>query len=186
MTKQARSLTETSNRSPGALRMRQMRDVVNVGFAATCLKFAKPTLTPWSPAVFWIACVVTSPAPSRERSAGSSTICSACDASCDHRRKVSRAIRTGSKNKNNEVTETRYTREFADEVCRRMAEGASLREICRDHEIAESSVRQWVRDNRDNFAVRYQTARVLQVEAWSDLIIEIGNRDDLDPKERRV
>jgi len=67
-----------------------------------------------------------------------------------------------------------------------MAEGASLREICRDHEIAESSVRQWVRDNRDNFAVRYQTARVLQVEAWSDLMIEIGNRDDLDPKERRV
>jgi terminase small subunit-like protein len=84
------------------------------------------------------------------------------------------------------MTETRYTREFADEVCRRLAEGASLREVCRDHGVPESSVRQWVRDNRDNFSVRYQTARVLQVEAWGDLIIEIGNRDDLDPQEKRV
>jgi hypothetical protein len=84
------------------------------------------------------------------------------------------------------MTETRYTREFADEVCRRLAEGASLREVCRDHGMPESSVRQWVRDNRDNFSVRYQTARVLQVEAWGDLIIEIGNRDDLDPQEKRV
>ena len=84
------------------------------------------------------------------------------------------------------MTETRYTRDFADEVCRRLAEGASLREVCRDHGMPESSVRQWVRDNRDNFSVRYQTARVLQVEAWGDLIIEIGNRDDLDPQEKRV
>ena len=84
------------------------------------------------------------------------------------------------------MTETRYTREFADEVCRRLAEGASLREVCQDHGVPESSVRQWVRDNRDNFSVRYQTARVLQVEAWSDLIIEIGNRDDLDAPEKRV
>ena len=84
------------------------------------------------------------------------------------------------------MPETRYTREFADEVCRRLAEGASLREVCRDHGIPESSVRQWVRDNRDDFAMRYQTARVLQVEAWGDLIIEIGNRDDLDAQEKRV
>jgi hypothetical protein len=34
--------------------------------------------------------------------------------------------------------------------------------------------------------MRYQTARVLQVEAWGDLIIEIGNRDDLDAQEKRV
>ena len=77
------------------------------------------------------------------------------------------------------MTETRYRREFSDEVCRRLAEGASLREVCREHGVPESSVREWVRDNRDNFAARYQTARFLQVEAWSDLIIEIGNREDL-------
>ena len=84
------------------------------------------------------------------------------------------------------MTETQYRREFADEVCRRLAEGASLREVCREHGVPESSVREWVRDNRDNFAARYQTARFLQVEAWSDLIIEIGNREDLDSQEKRV
>jgi hypothetical protein len=84
------------------------------------------------------------------------------------------------------VTETRYTPEFAEKVCERMAEGASLREVCRDNGMPESSVRQWVRDDRDGFAARYQAARALQVESWSDQIIEIGNRQDLDPQDKRV
>ena len=84
------------------------------------------------------------------------------------------------------MTETRYTGEFADEVCRRMAEGASLREVCRDNDVPESTVRQWVRDDRDGFAARYQAARALQVESWSDQIIEIGNRKDLDPQDKRL
>jgi len=84
------------------------------------------------------------------------------------------------------MTETRYTREFADEVCRRLAEGASLREICRENNVPESSFREWVRNDRDGIAARYQTARVLQVEAWSDLILEISNREDLDAQEKRV
>jgi hypothetical protein len=29
-------------------------------------------------------------------------------------------------------------------------------------------------------------ARTLQVESWSDQIIEIGNREDLDPQDKRV
>jgi hypothetical protein len=84
------------------------------------------------------------------------------------------------------VTETRYTTEFAEEVCRRMAEGASLREVCRDNAVPESTVRQWVRDDRDGFAARYQGARVLQIESFGDQIIEIGNREDLDPQDKRV
>ena len=84
------------------------------------------------------------------------------------------------------MTETRYTRELADEVCRRLAEGASLREICREHNVPESSFREWIRNDRDGIAARYQTARVLQVEAWSDLILEISNREDLDAQEKRV
>ena len=84
------------------------------------------------------------------------------------------------------MTETRYTPEFAEEICRRMAEGASLREICRDKGMPESTVRQWVRDDRDGFAAQYQAARALQVEAWSDQILELANRDDLDPQDKRV
>jgi transposase-like protein len=84
------------------------------------------------------------------------------------------------------MTETRYRREFADEVCSRLAEGASLREVCREHGVPESSFREWVRSDRDGLASRYQTARALQVEAWSDLIIEISNREDLEAQEKRV
>ena len=84
------------------------------------------------------------------------------------------------------MSETRYNRDLADEICRRMSEGESLRQVCRDKGIPESTVRQWVRDNREGFALQYQAARALQVEAWSDLIIEIGNRDDLDAQEKRV
>jgi AcrR family transcriptional regulator len=67
-----------------------------------------------------------------------------------------------------------------------MAEGSSLREICRASGVAESSVRQWVRDDRDGFAARYQEARALQVESWSDQILELANRDDLEPNDKRV
>src|SRR4030081_1221752 len=84
------------------------------------------------------------------------------------------------------VTETRYTPELAEKDCGRMAEGASLREVCRDNGMPESSVRQWVRDDRDGFAARYQAARALQAVSWSDQIIEIGNREDLDPQDKRV
>ena len=52
------------------------------------------------------------------------------------------------------MPETRYTPEFAEKVCERMAEGASLREVCRDNGVPESSVRQWVRDDRDGFAAQ--------------------------------
>ena len=88
--------------------------------------------------------------------------------------------------KKSKVTETRYTPEFAEKVCERMADGASLREVCRDNAVPESTVRQWVRDDRDGFAARYQGARVLQIESFGDQIIEIGNREDLDPQDKRV
>jgi transposase-like protein len=53
------------------------------------------------------------------------------------------------------MPETRYTPEFAAEVCRRMSEGDSLRQVCRDNDIAEATVRQWARDDRQGFASQY-------------------------------
>jgi hypothetical protein len=84
------------------------------------------------------------------------------------------------------MTETRYSPGFAAEVCRRMSEGESLRQVCRDTGMPEATVRTWVRDNREDFATQYQAARMLQVESWSDQIIELANRDDLDPADKRV
>jgi hypothetical protein len=50
----------------------------------------------------------------------------------------------------------------------------------------ESSVRQWARDDRNGFAAQYQAARTMQVESWADEIIITGNRDDLEPHDKRV
>jgi hypothetical protein len=50
----------------------------------------------------------------------------------------------------------------------------------------ESTVRQWARDNRDGFGTAYQQARQMQVNAWAGESVDIANRDDLDPQDKRV
>jgi hypothetical protein len=90
--------------------------------------------------------------------------------------------------KKNEMSETRYTQELADEICRRISEGTPLRQVCRELDGAppESTVRQWVTDNRNGFAADYRRARLMQIECWADEIVLISNRNDLDPQDKRV
>ena len=81
--------------------------------------------------------------------------------------------------------QSRYTPELAAEICQRLAGGETLRAICRDpHMPAESSVREWVTDNRDGFAEPYRRARDLQLEHWADAIIDIGDDGSNDWMER--
>jgi hypothetical protein len=81
--------------------------------------------------------------------------------------------------------QSRYTPELAAEICRRLAAGETLRGICRDpHMPAESSVREWVLDNRDGFATPYRRARDLQLEHWADAIIDIADDGSNDWMER--
>ena len=85
------------------------------------------------------------------------------------------------------MTETRYTPELAADICQRVSDGAPLREVCRAPGMPpESTVRQWARDDRNGFAGQYQAARMMQVECWADEIIITGNRDDLEPHDKRV
>ena len=85
------------------------------------------------------------------------------------------------------MTDTRYTPELAAAICKRVSEGEPLRQVCRDQGMPpESSVRQWSRDDRNGFAAQYQAARMMQVESWADEIIMTGNRDDLEPHDKRV
>ena len=80
-----------------------------------------------------------------------------------------------------------YTPILADAICKRIAEGESLRSVCRDPGMpSEGTVRAWARDNREGFGTRYRMARELQLEFWSDQIVEIADSADLDPRDRQV
>ena len=85
------------------------------------------------------------------------------------------------------MTDCLYTRELADEICRRISEGESLRSICRDPGMpSEGAVRGWSREDRDGFAIRFRIARDLQLDCWSDLIVDLADRQDLDPRDRAI
>ena len=67
-----------------------------------------------------------------------------------------------------------YTPEIAAEICERLAKGETLRSICRDdHMPDESSVRQWVLDDRHGFAPQYTLARDKGLDAIAEEIFDI-------------
>ena len=77
---------------------------------------------------------------------------------------------------------TVYTPKIADEICDRLAAGESLNEICRDaHMPPESTVREWVDDDRGNdgngpgFAASYARARQRGYERLADELIAISD-----------
>lgn len=84
-----------------------------------------------------------------------------------------------------------YTEEIAEQICERMSEGETLREVCRDPNMpAQSTVFRWLAKN-DAFREQYTRAREALIEHWADEIIEISEdgsndwmlrqRDDDDP-----
>jgi hypothetical protein len=67
-----------------------------------------------------------------------------------------------------------YTPEIAHEILRRIAEGESLRAICREDGFPPAStVRGWVLDDVNGFSEHYVRARQLQAEYWAEEILEI-------------
>lgn len=70
---------------------------------------------------------------------------------------------------------TVYTRELADEICERIANGETLRQVCRLKDIPASTVRRWVLNDLDGFSARYTHARELCIESWADEVVEIGD-----------
>lgn len=74
-----------------------------------------------------------------------------------------------------------YVEEVARQVCVRLADGESLRAICRDENMpTESTVRTWALDDREGFAAHYTRARAIGYERLADDLLEIsddGKRD---------
>jgi hypothetical protein len=68
-----------------------------------------------------------------------------------------------------------YSPEIADLICDRIAEGASLRQICQDATMpAKSTIFVWLEEHED-FARLYSLARQLQIEDLVDEILEIAD-----------
>jgi hypothetical protein len=71
---------------------------------------------------------------------------------------------------------SKYSEEIATEICKRLAYGETLSQICRsDHLPARTTVLDWVVENRSGFSDRYARARDLCIEAWADEIVEISD-----------
>lgn len=78
-----------------------------------------------------------------------------------------------------------FTREVADEILRRLAEGETLRAICRTEGMPpESTVRLWAIDDRDGFAAQYARAREVGYHSMADELLEVADDGRNDWMER--
>lgn len=69
----------------------------------------------------------------------------------------------------------KFNETVADLICGRMAEGETLRQVCRDPAMpARSTVYRWLSRN-PSFADHYARAREALVESWADEIIDIAD-----------
>lgn len=67
-----------------------------------------------------------------------------------------------------------YTREVADKICVRLANGETLAAICRDEGMpGDSTVINWALDDRDGFAERYAHARRIQHARYPDILDDL-------------
>ena len=79
-----------------------------------------------------------------------------------------------------------YTPEVAAEICRRLAEGQTLREICRDETMpSDSTVRAWALDDREGFSAQYAKGRETGYQVMADELIEIADDGSNDWMERK-
>lgn len=80
-----------------------------------------------------------------------------------------------------------YTKAVADEICDRLAQGESLRSICKDdHMPKRDTVVKWVLDDRGpGFAGRYTQARELGLDTIADEVFEIADDGSNDWMEKR-
>lgn len=79
-----------------------------------------------------------------------------------------------------------YTPELADMICGLIADGMSLREICRREDVpGKRQVLRWLAKHKE-FADLMAEARDMQVDGFVDELVQIADRTDLGPKERRV
>ena len=82
---------------------------------------------------------------------------------------------------------TVYTEEAATEICERLSAGESLRAICRDIDMPESTVRRWAIDDAGpGFSARYAYCRSIGLDCIAESLMEIADDKEDDPNSRRI
>ena len=84
------------------------------------------------------------------------------------------------------MADSSFTQELADELCRRLTEGRSLRSICLDEDMpAKSTVLGWLaRNEHPGFLDQYACAREIQADCLVDETIDIADDGTNDWMER--
>lgn len=68
-----------------------------------------------------------------------------------------------------------FTQDLADEVCKRIAEGKSLRSVCKDDDMpGMTTVFKWLREKED-FTKQYARATEERTEAMAEDILDISD-----------
>lgn len=82
---------------------------------------------------------------------------------------------------------TKYTKALADRILDYLSSGMSLRETCRQKDVAvdPATVMDWVELDREGFSPRYARAIEKQLMVWGDQIIEISDDGSNDWMERK-
>lgn len=80
----------------------------------------------------------------------------------------------------------RYSSELADSICEALAEGRSLRSVCRDEGMpSKATVFRWLAAHAE-FRARYARARETQADTLFDEMLEIADDSRNDWMERRT
>lgn len=69
-----------------------------------------------------------------------------------------------------------YTEEIAAEVCNRLAQGESLRSICRDESLpGRTTITKWIIEDKNGFASQYARAKDIGLDEMADEIFDIAD-----------
>lgn len=82
---------------------------------------------------------------------------------------------------------TKFTTALADIICERIADGESLRSVCRDDAMpAKSTVLAWLADDdKSAFRTKYAQAREIQADGFVDEMVEIADDGTNDWMEKK-
>lgn len=69
-----------------------------------------------------------------------------------------------------------YTQEIADLICQKLAEGMSLRAICRSDDMpSDACVRNWALEDREGFFAQYTRSRDIGLDCVADEVFDIAD-----------